>query len=123
MSLKEQLARINPNEEGEFEKVFGKKDLYLLTNTRASYAQNEIKCTEQDSVMLDLMQFQMEELANEIGDRKIVLEDMIVVEKDSFFCCSRGTKTRGMNCLSRVLRQTNWNGLTFRNVMAEDWYF
>ena len=62
-SLREQLARINPNEEGEFEKVFGKKDSYLLANTRASYAQNEIKCTEQDSVMLDLMQSQMEELA------------------------------------------------------------
>ena len=57
MSLREQLARINPNEEGEFEEVFGKKDSYLMTNTRVSYAQNEIKCTEQDSVMLDLMQF------------------------------------------------------------------
>ena len=90
--------RINPNEEGEFEKVFRKKDSYLLTNTRASYAQNKIKCTEQDSVMLDLMQFQMEELANEIGDRRVILEDMIVVEKDSLFCRSRGTKTRGMNC-------------------------
>ena len=68
MSLRDQLARINPYEEGEFEKVYGKKDLYLMSNTRASCAQNEIKCTEQDSVMLDLMQFQMEELANEIGD-------------------------------------------------------
>ena len=93
MSLREQLARINPNEEGEFEKVFGKKDSYLLTNTRASYTQNEIKCTEQDSAMLDLMQFQMKELAGEIGDRKIILEDTIVVEKDSLFCCNRGTKT------------------------------
>ena len=46
VSLREQLVRINPNEKGEFEKVFGKKDLYLLTNNRASYAQNEIKCTE-----------------------------------------------------------------------------
>ena len=79
------------------EKVFGKKDSYLLTNTRASYAQNEIKCTEQDSVMLDLMQFQMEELASEIGDRRVILEDMIVVEKYSLFCRSRGTKTRGIN--------------------------
>ena len=79
MSLREQLARINPNEEGEFEKVFGKKDSYLLTNTRASYAQNEIKCTEQDSVMLDLMQFQMEELASVIGDRRVILEDMFAV--------------------------------------------
>ena len=74
---------INPNEEGEFEEVFGKKDSYLMTNTRASYAQNEIKLTEQDSVMLDLMQFQMEELSNEIGDRRVILEDMIVVEKDT----------------------------------------
>ena len=65
---------------------------------------------------LDLMQFQMEELAGEIGDRKIILEDTIVVEKDSLFCRSRGTKTRGVNCLSRILRQTNWNGLRFRNV-------
>ena len=64
----------------------------------------------------------MEELSNEIGDRRVILEDMIVVEKDSLFCRSRGTKTRGMNCLSRILRQTNWNGLTFRNVTAGDWY-
>ena len=27
-----------------------------------------------------------------------------------------------MNCLSRILRQTNWNGLTFKNVTAGDWY-
>ena len=47
---------------------------------------------------------------------------MIVIEKDSLFCHSRGTKTRGMNCLSRILRQTNWNSLTFRNVTAGDWY-
>ena len=39
VSLREQLARINPKEEGELEKVFGKKDSYLLTNTRASYGQ------------------------------------------------------------------------------------
>ena len=64
----------------------------------------------------------MEELSNEIGDRRVILEDMIVVEKDSLFCRSRGTKTRGMNCLSRILRQTNWNGLRFRNVTAGDWY-
>ena len=107
VSLREQLVRINPNKEGEFEKVFGNKDLYLLTNTRAGYAENERKCTKQDSVMLDLMQFQMEELVNEIGDRKIVLEDMIVVEKDSLFCHSRGTKTRGVNCASCILGQTN----------------
>ena len=24
--------------------------------------------------------------------------------------------------MSRILRQTNWNGLTFRNVTAGDWY-
>ena len=72
--------------------------------------------------MLDLMQFQMEELASEIGDRRVILEDMIVVEKDSLFCRSRGTKTRGMNCLNLILRQTNWNGLKFRNVTAGDWY-
>ena len=72
--------------------------------------------------MLGLIQFQMEELANEIGDRRIVLENMIFVEKDSLFFRSRGTKTRGVNCLSRILRQTNWNGLTFRNVTAGDWY-
>ena len=72
--------------------------------------------------MLDLMQFQMEELASVIGDRRVILEDMIVVEKDSLFCRSRGTKTRGINCLNRILRQTNWNGLTFRNVTTGDWY-
>ena len=27
-----------------------------------------------------------------------------------------------MNCLSRILRQTDWNGLTFRNVTTGDWY-
>ena len=27
-----------------------------------------------------------------------------------------------MNCLSRILRRTNWNGLTFKNVTAGDWY-
>ena len=122
MSLRDQLARINPNEEGEFEQVYGKKDSYLMSNTRASYAQNEIKCTEQDIVMLDLMQFQMEELASEIGDRKIVLEDVMVIEKDSLFCRSRGTKTKGMNCVNHILRQTNWNGLMFMNVTAGDWY-
>ena len=53
---------------------------------------------------------------------KVILEDMIVVEKDSLFCRSRGTKTRGVNCLSRILRQTNWNGMRFRNVSAGDWY-
>ena len=90
-------------------KFLGIKDLYLLTNTIASYALNEIKCTEQDSVMLDLMQFQMEEMANEIGDRRIVLEDMIVVEKDSIFCRSRGTRTRGVNYLSCILRHTKHN--------------
>ena len=42
VSLREQLAKINPNEEREFVTVFGKKDSYLLTNTRASYAQSEI---------------------------------------------------------------------------------
>ena len=72
--------------------------------------------------MLDLMQCQMEELAGEIGDRRVILEDTIVVERESLFCRSRGTKTRGMNCLSRILRQTNWNGLTFRNVTTGDWY-
>ena len=35
--------------------------------------------------MLDLMQFQMEELASGIGDRRVILEDMIVMEKDSLF--------------------------------------
>ena len=42
--------------------------------------------------MLDLMQFQMEELASEIGDRRVILEDMIVVEKDSFFAVVEGQK-------------------------------
>ena len=72
--------------------------------------------------MLDLMQFQMEELAGEVCDRRVILEDTIVVEKDSLFCRSRGTKTLGVNCLNRILRQTNWNGLRFRNVTAGEWY-
>ena len=72
--------------------------------------------------MLDLMQFQMEELAGEVSDRRVILEDTIVVEKDSLFCRSRGTKTRGVNCFNRILRQTNWNGLRFRNITAGEWY-
>ena len=122
VSLRDQLARINPNEEGEFVKVYGKKDTYILSSTRASYVQNEIKCAEQDSVMLDLLQFQMEELASGVKDRMIVLEDMIIVRKDSLECKSRGTKIKGMNCVNRILRQTNWNGLVFKNITAGEWY-
>ena len=52
----------------------------------------------------------------------IVLEDVIIVRKESLECKSRGTKVKGMNCVNRILRQTNWNGLVFKNITAGDWY-
>jgi len=117
VGLREQLSRINPAEKGEFTKIKGKKDYYLMSNNRHSYAEGDILCTEQGGAMLDLMQFQMEELSGGLK-KKVVLEDRLVVQNGEIFCTSRGAKSRDMACVNRLLKYGSWNGMQFRNVTA-----